>query len=198
MYEAYTTSCQVYPSEYAYHADSFTRSESTSANCMRYPPGHDKGIYPESYIHCNGTRIRLTDSNIGPEQYSSTYYYQWPVGKDAQLLFRFPTRVSLANITLYYYSDSHRGLPRLRLYAVPDDFDVWSAPVSTYPRVDVAEVSPGREPEGRRNVSINVNFNTKKVLTYKYSSSYQFALSEAKFFRSKQLTRCCMAFKINA
>ena len=35
------------------------------------------------------------------------------------------------------------------------------------------------------SVSIHVNFNTKKVLMYKYSSSFQFAVSEVEFITSK-------------
>ena len=95
------------------------------------------------------------------------------------MLFIFPTRVSLTTITLHYYSDNFRGLPRLTLYALPDDFDVWDALTTGTPRVDVAE---GGEPAGHRNVSINVNFNTKKLLMYKYSSSFQLAVSEVEFF----------------
>ena len=105
----------------------------------------------------------------------------WPAGSNGQLLFIFPTRVSLTTITLHYYSDSDRGLPRLRFYAVLDDFDVWDAPTLGTPRVNVASVSPDREPAGRRSVSITVNFNTKKVLMYKYSTSFQFAVSEVEF-----------------
>ena len=130
----------------------------------------------------------MTDSDLGQERYQSTDYYVWSAGQDAQVLFVFPTRVSLTTITLHYYSDNFRGLPRLRFYAVPaaDDFNVWDAPTTSYPRVDVAAVPPGGEPAGSRNgsinVSINVNFNTNKVLMYKFSSSFQFAVSEVEFF----------------
>ena len=83
----------------------------------------------EQYMHCDGTRLRLTDSDTGSEQYSSSYYYEWRAGTEIrQLQFIFPTRVNLTTITLHYYSDSQRGLPRLRFYAAPDDFDVWDAP----------------------------------------------------------------------
>ena len=102
--------------------------------------------------------------------------------RDGQLLFIFTTRVFLTTITLHYYSDSVLGLPRLRFYAVPDDFDIWESPTTSTPHVNVAAVPPGGEPAGRRNVSINVNFNTQKVLVYKFSSDFQFAVSEAEFF----------------
>ena len=84
----------------------------------------------------------------------------------------------MTTITLHYYGDSVRGLPRLRFYAVPDDFNVWDLPATSYPHVDVAAVPSGGEPAGCRNVSININFNTKRVLMYKYSSAFEFAISE--------------------
>ena len=178
---ALATSCQVYPSEYAYRDDSVIRTESASANCRRYPRNGD---LPASihYIHCDGTQLKLTDSNLGSEQFSSSSYYQWPAGSADQLLFIFPTRVSLTTITLHYYSDSDRGLPRLRFYVVPDDFNVWDAPTTSTPYVGIASVPPGREPAGHRNTRIiSINFNTKKVLMYKFSNSFQFAVSEVEF-----------------
>ena len=173
----------MYPSEYAYRDDSVTGTESVSANCRRYPAGIRQGsVHAEHYIHCDGTQLKLTDSYLGQQQYLSfNYYYMWPAGSNGQLLFIFPTRVSLTTITLHYYSDSDRGLPRLSFYAVWDAFDVWDTPTTTVPRVNVASASPDREPAGRRSVSITVNFNTKKVLMYKYSSSFQFAVSEVEF-----------------
>ncbi len=175
-----STSCQVYPSEYAYRYDSVSRAESPSANCRRYTPRDGDNIY---YTHCDGKQLQLIDSDIGTNiEYNSGLYYSWPTGRNAGLLFIFLTRVSLTTITLHYYSDSVRGLPRLRLYAVPDNFEVWDAPTTSTPYVDVPSVPPSGEPAGRRNVSINVNFNTKKVLMYKYSSSFVFAGSEVEFF----------------
>ncbi len=176
-----SVSCPVYPSEYAYQDDSVSRDESTSANCRRYSEGLSVGLYTSNYVHCDGTQLKLADSNLGRKQYSITDSYQWSAGSNEQLLFIFPTRVSLTTITLHYYSDSHRGLPRLRFYAVPDDFDVWDTPTTSYPRVDIASVPRGGEPAGRRNISINVNFNARKLLMYKFSSSFLFAVSEVEF-----------------
>ena len=172
----------MYPSEYAYHNDSVTRAESASANCRRYPEINlPAGLHSTDYVHYDGTQLKLADSNFGQEQYQSSEFYQWSAGSDGQLLFIFPTRVSLTTITLHYYSDSVRGLPRLRFYAVPDDFDVWDAPTSGTPYTDIASVPPGGEAAGHRSVS--VNFNTKRLLIYKYSSSFMFAVSEVEFFR---------------
>ena len=178
----------MYPSEYAYHQDSVIRAESASANCRRYPPGIIQGEeHPENYIHCDGIQLKLADSNLGQEQYQPTDYYVWSSRSGEQLLFIFTTRISLTTITLHYYSDSVRDLSRLRFYAVPDDFDVWNVPTTSYPRVDVASVPPGGEPAGRRNISINVNFNTRKILMYKYGSSFHFTMSEVEFLRCSKL-----------
>jgi hypothetical protein len=177
----------VYPSEYAYHDESVSRAESASANCRRYPPD---SLQAGVYVHCDGTQLKLTDSDLGQEQYQSSDYYRWSAGNDEQLLFIFSTRVSLTAITLHYYSDSVRGRPRLRFYAVPDDFDVWDAPTINYPCVGIASVPPGGEPAGRRSISINVNFNTRKVLMHILSSTSVLAVSEVQFFTctSKKFT----------
>ena len=99
-----------------------------------------------------------------------------------QLLFIFPTRVNFTTITLHYYSDSQRGLPRLRFYAAPDDFDIWDTPPGNSRYVHIAAVPPGAESAGRRSVNINVNFNTRKILMVKITSTYQLAVSEVEFF----------------
>ena len=174
-------SSQVYPSEYAYQKNSVYGSERTSANCRPY--ADERYVYKQNYNHCDSSQLRLTDSDLGSEQYSSSDYYVWnAASSDHQLLFIFPTRVNLTIITLHYYSDYLRGLPRLRFYAVPDDFDVWNALTASYSRVDIAAVPPGGEPAGRRNVSFDFYFNTKKVLLNKLSNSYAFGLSEVEFF----------------
>ena len=115
--------------------------------------------------------------------------YMWNSGRTDQLLFIFPTRVSLTTITLHYYSDSDRGLPRLRFYAVPDDFDVWEAPTIGNPYVHVGRsaVPPGGEPIGGKNITIKPQskFNTMKVVMSKFSSDIQFAASEVEFFSGK-------------
>ena len=117
---AHATSYQVKPSEYAYHGDSVNGVESPSANCMNYPAGPSS---QQQYIHCDGTQLLLNDSNLWSEQYQTDECYQWSAGT-GQLLFIFPTRVSLTAITLHYYSNNFRGLPRLRFYALSDDFNV--------------------------------------------------------------------------
>ena len=180
---ALATSCQVYPSEYAYLEDSFNRPESASANCRNYQASSAEGsVHPEDYIHCDGTQLKLIDSNFGQEQYQDSDYYIWSIRTGDQLLFRFPTRVSMTSITLYYYSDSVRGLPRVTFYAVPNDFVIWDVPATSHPQKDIASVPPGGEPAGRRSVSINITFNTKKLLMFKYGSNFPLVVSEVQFF----------------
>ena len=168
----------MYPSEYAYRNDSVARAESASANCSSYPPQED-------YIHCDGTQLKLADSNIGQEPYRSSDYYQWSAGSAGKLLFIFPTNISLTTITLHYYSDSDsvQGRPRLRFYSVPDYFDIWDALTSDTPYGGVDSVPAGGEPAGRRSVRIGVDINTSKVLMYKFSSLFWLVVSEVEFFK---------------
>ena len=71
----------------------------------------------------------------------------------------------------------------MRFYAVPDNFEIWNIPAASYSFVDIAAaVQPGGEPAGRRNVSVNVNIITKRILMYKFSSSFILAVSEVEFF----------------
>ena len=178
--------CHVYPSEYAYHEDSVNRTERSSANCRNYLVDLKPSFRSDHYIHCNGTQLRLTDSDIGSQQYTTSDYYVWPAGSgNSQLLFIFPTIVNLTTITLHYYSDSIRGLPRLRFWAVPDDFDIWYAIISSYSYVEVAAVPPGGEPAGHRNVSVNFTIiNTLKIVMHKFVSAFSFTVSEMEFFSS--------------
>ena len=171
----------MYPSEYAYQENSVHRAERDSADCRNYLSSSQYGS--ENYIHCDGTQLRLTDSVIGSEQFNPSDYYMWLKDERShQLLFIFPTRIKLTTITLHYYSDSGRGLPRLRFYAVPDDFDVWDAPTSTYSYVEVAGVPSDGELVGHRNVSVGFNVTTIKLLMHKLCSTYSFAVSEVEFF----------------
>ena len=166
--------------------DSVYRDERNSANCRNYQSGLQALVQSYYYIHCDGTSLRLTDSDFGSEQYATSDYYVWLADETRyhQLLFIFPTRVNMTTITLYYYSDSVRGLPRLRFWAIPDDFDIWDAPTASYSYVEVAAVPQGGEPASRRNVSINYNIvvNTRKILLVKFSSNFSFAMSEVEFF----------------
>ena len=181
------TSYQVYPSEYAYHRDSVYRVERKGANCRNYPGGLQVHVLSSYYIHCDGTPLRLTDSDYGLEQYTPSDYYVWPnETRNSQLLFIFPTRVNLTTITLHYYSDSVRGLPRLRFYTVPDDFNVWDAPTPSYSFADVAAMPLGEESAGRRNISIDFRYITRKILMYKFRSTFSLALSEVEFIQ-----QCC-------
>ena len=170
--------CRVYPSQYAYCDDFVIRTENPGANCTRHPETRME------YVHCDvrPVQLKLSDSEIGSNtEYKATSYYEWTA---RQLLFIFPTRVSLTTITLHYYSDSIRGRPRLRFYAVPDDFDIWEAPTTSYESTDDAAVPPGKEPAGCRSVRININFNTMKVLmNLEFKTSFTFAVSEVEFFR---------------
>ena len=50
-------------------------------------------IYTENYVYCNGTPLRLTDSDIGSENYTTSDYYVWNAEtRSSQLLFIFPKK----------------------------------------------------------------------------------------------------------
>ena len=105
----------------------------------------------------------------------------WNADIRTQLLFIFPTRVNLTTITLHYYSDSDRGLPRLRFYAVPDDFDVWDTPTASYSYVEVAAVPPSEWSVGHRNVGVVLTVTTTKIVMIKFENSFSFTVSEVEF-----------------
>ena len=156
-------------------------------------------VHSKDYTHCDGTQLRLTDSDLGSEQYSSSDYYVWNAGPNSrQLLFIFPTRVNLTTITLHYYSDNIRGLPGLRFYAVHDDFDVWDAPATAYRFVDVNEVPHNGEPASRESISKNIShFNTTKVLMYRSRSYFEFAVSEVQFFTCNSKAYMYYVYKLS-
>ena len=191
---AYTSSCQVQPTEYAYHkqATGTGGGEAATAMCTVYPEGLANDTesdvdLSERYTHCNGTQLRLTDSELGPEKsINYSLYYEWGKGT-TQLLFIFSTRVNLTTITLHYYSGGQYSLPSLTFYAVPDNFYVWNnATFGNYTFVTLtSEPQADLGSKSRRNVSVNVNFNTKKVLMVKERSGFNFAVSEVESF-----TRC--------
>ena len=177
---AFGASCKTEPTEYSYKDSSVIRP--VRSNCMKYASTSDN-VDAIQYIHCDGNKL-LTDSNIGPSQYDSsrTPLYIWTSSNSQRLLFVFPTTTTLAMITLHYYSGyyqgNHRaGLPRMRFYAVPDDFDVWDAVIGSPFTIVVSAVSPEEErPAGRRSVNINFNFSTKKVLMVKLGSDFHLAV----------------------
>ena len=173
-------SCKVSPSGYAYRDDSVFRTETDRAQCRSYPPvAHVMG---EDYMHCNGTQLKLTDSNYGSEQFRHSDYYIWPSGKlSSHLLFIFPTRVNLTTIAIHFYSNSTLGLPRLRFLQVKREFDIWDAPTLADRHVEITAVQLGGDSASLRNVSIHFEVNTTKILMIKLGSTVQFAMSEVEF-----------------
>ena len=174
----------MYPSEYAYHKDSVTRAESVGVNCRMYAAGitHQR---TEDYIHCDGSQLKLTDSNTSESnaQYRSGDYYVWPTStSSSQILFIFPTRVNLTTITLHYYRDSDQRRPGLRFFTVLNTFDIWDAPTVSDIYVEVPAEPEDGEPDGHRKISISFNFDTARILMIKFRSEHSFAVSEVKFF----------------
>ena len=170
------------PSEYSYFVHSVDGTERTSANCTHTLAADNTSI--DDVISCDGAQLRLADSDLGSEPYSSSDYYVWSAGVTVRrMLFTLPERVNLTGITLHYYSDSTRGLSKLSFYAVPDDFKLEDGLRSIYSQAIVDARRPeSREQDGPTNFTLNLDFNTKKVLMLKILSNFQFALSEVEFF----------------
>ena len=167
-------------SEYAFDDNSVTRTERASANCRTYPTGNLLGgIHPENYIHCDATQLIPTLNKSSTSPLTVMYGILGVVNNCCSYS---PQESPWLPSHCTTYSDSVRGLPRLRFFAVPDDFNVWDAPRTSYPRVDIPSVPSSGEPAGHRSNGINVNFNTKKVMMFKYSSNFNLAVNEVQIF----------------
>ena len=44
-------------------------------------------VYIEQYVYCDSVQLKLADSDLGLEQYSSSAYYVWSAASHWQLLF---------------------------------------------------------------------------------------------------------------
>ena len=176
---AHATSCQVYPSEYAYRDDSvsLTRFESASANSRNYPPGDQKqSISPKDYIYCNGTQLKLTDSNLGQEQCQIISGVLGVMSNccsySPQVSPWLPSHCSTTVTVTKVFPDWDSMLYQMTLISG----------IPSSPSVNVAAVPPDGEPTDL-GMLVNINFNTKKVLMYEYGSSFVFAVSEVEFFK---------------
>lgn len=108
-----------------------------------------------------------------------------------KLLFVFPTRVNLTSIKLFFYNDAERGLPRLRFYAVPDDFDVWDDAIAANGYKEISAIPNDVGSVGRtRTVQFFITFHTARLLMEKYASSFKMALSEVQFKATRCVVNC--------
>ena len=75
---------------------------------------------------------------------------------------------------------------------MPDNFDVWDAPTTSYIIADIAAVTQSSNVVGRRNVSVGFNATTMKLLMYKFRSTYSFTVSEVEFFNHTRKQATCI------
>ena len=180
----------MFPQELAYKSDNFLHQD--DASCIPYTSDAaptTPTVDPTQYVHCSQPTT-ITDSNTGPP----TYVWGEASGK---LLLIFSNEISFENITIYYISDTTaQGRPKLRIYAVPDNFQVWDEPTTSYPSRVFDEIMPGGEEEGVRKVPNSndgiVTFNTSRVLIEKLveTKTYNFSISEV------ELNRLCTPGKV--
>lgn len=176
-------------------------------NCTPYPPSitSDSEMDPTQHIRCTHP-TRLTDSNTGPNTYTEdTAADVYISGNNPeQILFIFSTPVSITAINILYYSNTEdQGHPKIRIYAVPEDFNVWDTADSSCPSIFIDEAPPGSEETGLRNVTREAGFETTRVLlTKSESKNYNFVISEVEFFtcdpgKSHSITMVPSIYDIN-
>ncbi len=139
------------------------------------------------YVSCDHP-TRITDSHKSTPVFTQDTHdtvYTWGSKAD-RVLFTFSSTKTIDSIALHYFSNSdNQGLPKIRLLAVPDDFEVMNTIERSYPLGIIDEVRPGREESGLKNKSRDVGFETSKILLIKdRSKNYHFSLSEIEFFTS--------------
>ena len=150
------------------------------------------------YVHCQHP-TRITDSEKSQPIFTQDTYnsvYIWP-SKSDQVLFTFSSWKVIDSITIHYFSnEDNQGFPKIRFFAVPEDFEVSDTPDSSNPTRVIDSVSPGNENTGLRNKTRNVPFNTTKILMTKgYTKNYQFYVSEIEFFTSDPGMHGVITFK---
>ena len=166
-------------------------------NFTEYPSAQCKPYDPNVNIHylCDGSPLRLTDSQLGPEYYSSTYDHNYYIMKRTRgtatyntFLFILSEPTRLAKIRLHYYSDIHRGriLPIIYFYATRDDQPVYDT-LNAYERLGVLGSPFSETVNGRTNVTISISSSSlayRKVLMHIHfiPNEKYFYLSEVEFF----------------
>ena len=179
---------------YAYHNSKVNISEYPASQCVRYD-NHDPLL--QLYSVCTGSPLRLTDSQLGPDHYSSTHsndYYIFKGNTNAinvyqNFLFTLSEPTRLAKIRLHYYSDIHQGkiLPMIYFYATRHNQQVYDTLDAYYERLGVVGSPFSETINGHSNVTISVSSSSlaySKVLMHIsfIPNEKFFYLSEVEFF----------------
>lgn len=129
----------------------------------------------------------LTDSDIGSETEVDRDYFEWDSKTAFEILFTFSSEVSLTSITLSYFYGLGKGtiygLPDLRFFALPDDYEFGSNLTSGSILLHVGSITkflPGSRTT--ENFKIPRPMTTKKLVLERNSQGYRCAFSEIKFF----------------
>ena len=177
-------SCQIYPTNYDYQDAQNQTVQSSLENChLLHVDDNTNQAY---YMDCM-TPALLTDGQHGPDNPTTTEHYF--IAKDGaleshQILFTFSNIVTVRDVQMYYYSNitGNKSLPRVSIYIVGDDFNVWESPRKSW----VAEVGPSNPasnaPAGLRQEIVAVNSASRKWLFRFRQLEHQLYLSEVEFF----------------
>lgn len=197
-YHVTESACQslLTPSSYAYRTDALLNSVvDDTLNCRE----SELGIM---YTNCSHPII-LTDSLLGPAQFNvadSSPYYHWNKENPRnQILFTFPTSVSVSVLQLYFYTDKDNGiaLPKTRLSLVNDSFQVSDTiDESTTSSFTIDAVIGGDGENRLTNVSRRLTgqfqrMTTQVLLRIEGDKVYALALSEIKFCTGERFMSSC-------
>lgn len=170
-----------------------------SANCRQYCsnnniPSHPPALDITSYTLCDGSPLKLSDSQIGSSNDYMTDQDQYYCSSGSlEILFVLSEKVQLSHIRLHIYNNwnepingYYRSLAPTVFSLMNDDYEIWEpqfSGVHVYgPHSIVNDYITGP-----RNITVSAlrEIKTRKVvlttLTAQHSS-YQFCISEIEFY----------------
>lgn len=172
--------CQtLQPRSYTYRADALVNSD-VDSQCS------EEDINGTTFTTCSSPHMILTDMTLGPDQFNASdpsTYYHWNKDTMNQILFTFPTNVSVSRVQLHYYTNQGSGiaLPKSRLTLVNDTFTAADTLNDSIESFTIDEMTMGDEGLNIANRDLAGQFTTQILLRVEEHKVYALALSEIKF-----------------
>ncbi len=180
MYAEASGQVAVLPSYIAYR--SAILENTITDSCTQYPSTTapvPQGVDPTQYVQCSQPTT-ITDTMTNPP------FYVLAEGP-GQILFVFSSPINLTSISIHYQFNATYALAKLRLYAVPGDFEAWSTIDTQFSGfsepIDEVLFSVDQESGLRSVTRTNLQWETSRVLLRKLedTKTYLFAISEVMF-----------------
>ena len=132
--------------EYAYLTSSLSGMDHPGANCRQYCGSNPSHPPITSYTHCDGSPLKLSDSEVGStKNYTAdqNQYYCSNGPVSLKILFTLSESVQLSHTRLHYYngpqdnpmSGYRKVLPATIYTLVNDEYEVWEP---YYPRLHIS------------------------------------------------------------